>query len=152
MKNRLIIQKTDSDCGLACITMIAECPYEEVLSNFMKLGLYGKHNKTRPYATNFKDVKSILSSLGFEGKVKKFKTWDEINCPSIVKIPNGRKRSFHWIVAIPHSEHKVVIYDPCFEFLSYFENPPLDEAYIDPNNFMGKFKPNGSFIACQKIK
>jgi ABC-type bacteriocin/lantibiotic exporter with double-glycine peptidase domain len=151
MKNRLVIQKTTSDCGLACVSMICELPYEVVLEHFMNLGLYAKNKKHSPYATKFKDLNNLLFSLGFSGKIKRFKNWDDITYPSIVKIPNGRKYSFHWIVTIPHPHHKMIIYDPGFEFLSYFKNPPLDEAYIDPNNFMGKYKPNGSFIACEKI-
>lgn len=144
MKNRLVIQKNNSDCGLACVSMICEISYEKVLKEFIHLGLYGKHKKILPYSTNFKDVKSILFNLGYEGKIHKFKSWDEIKFPSIMKIPNGKKYSWHWIVAIPSENHKIIIYDPSFSFISYLENPPLDEAYIHPNNF----KPIGSFISC----
>jgi len=146
MKNRLIIQKNNSDCGLACVAMICEVQYQLVLEHFMDLNLYAKHKKQTPYSTNFKDINSILSRLGFEGKVQRFKNWDDITHPSIIKIPNGRKYSFHWIVAIPHPEHKIVIYDPSFDILSYSNNPPLDEAYIHFDNF----KPYGCFISCKK--
>jgi ABC-type bacteriocin/lantibiotic exporter with double-glycine peptidase domain len=146
MRDRLVIQKTNSDCGLACVAMICETPYEKVLDKFMELGLYAKHKKALPYSTNFKDVNIVLASLGFEGKVQRFKNWDDISKPSIIKIPNNRKYSWHWVVAVPSDKHKVVIYDPSFQLLSYLENPPLDEAYIHPDNF----SPYGSFISCSK--
>lgn len=146
MIDRLVIQKTNSDCGLACVAMISEIPYKKVLDVFMELGLYAKHKKILPYSTNFKDVNNVLASLGFEGKVQRFRSWDDITKPSIVKIPNNRKYSWHWVVAIPSNEHKIVIYDPSFSLLSYLDNPPLDEAYIHPDNF----QPYGSFILCNK--
>lgn len=148
MKNRLIIQKTNSDCGLACVSMICETPYEKVLNKFMELGLYAKHKKSLPYSTNFKDVNNILSGLGFEGKVQRFKNWDEITYPSIMKVPNNKKYSWHWIVAIPNKEHRIIIYDSCSQLLSYLENPPLDKAYIHSDNY----QPIGSFIACKKAE
>jgi ABC-type bacteriocin/lantibiotic exporter with double-glycine peptidase domain len=146
MKERLFLQKTNSDCGLASVTMVCEASYDDVLKAFMDLGLYAKHSKIRPYATNFKDVKAMLSNLGFEGKVKKFKSWEDITSPAIIKVSGMSKRNFHWMVAIPCDEHKLVIYNPSYELVTYYKNPPLDEMYVA----IDWYTPIGSYISVEK--
>lgn len=87
-------QFKNGDCGVACIAMISGLPYETVEQAFQKFGLV----QNGDYYTFHKDLIKVLEFLGCSVKRRKFKSWEEVATPAIVKI-NVRSGNFwHWVV------------------------------------------------------
>jgi ABC-type bacteriocin/lantibiotic exporter with double-glycine peptidase domain len=121
------------DCGLACVAMIAETSYDAINNLFMKNG-YVKKDGT--YFTKHKHLIRLLGQLGFNASRRKFGSWKETSCPSIVKINKTKDNFWHWVVLVERNGWQVML-DP---------NPKMVDDIFD---FRGK-KGTGQYIYVSK--
>lgn len=92
-KLRRVRQRTKSDCGVACVAMIARVRYREAFSAFG----FSEHEKR--FYTNHGQLVAALENLGCEVQRKKFSSWQNIPGCAIVPVNHRcNRRNFHWVV------------------------------------------------------
>lgn len=91
-KIRRIRQRTRSDCGVACVAMIAGVRYWEAFNAF---GFADGENR---FYTSRGQLVEALGNLGYEMKWKKFRSWEDVAGCAIIPV-NHRcdRRNFHWV-------------------------------------------------------
>lgn len=136
-----VLQEDTHGCGVACLAMVAGISYSAARATFLRLGFGPGRNRKPPFASNFKDLMSGLGEHGISSEMKRWRTWSDIEGVSILKVENGRKNSWHWVVAEAHPLYKVVIHDPDLD-LPVFMCPPPG---VNTRPFTA-FKPYGNWI------
>lgn len=93
MRIRLVPQRYSTDCGVACVAMIAGVSYQEA---FDAIGFTAERKQ---FYTTHTCVTNALRRLGISVKRRKFRSWQEISGPAIVPV-NHRSSGqfFHWVV------------------------------------------------------
>lgn len=128
-------QRLFTDCGLACLAMVARVPYEKAREVFSAERLAEQRKNKAPYCSNFEELSRALDTAGVASKMKRFNTWADLGQVSIVKTRVFRNqklhRDWHWVVAVrrglplPSGQPSIEILDPgndgpCYEVM------PLD--------------------------
>ena len=140
-------QRESHDCGVASVAMAANVAYEDAKIAFQALGLHVKKRGRQPFSSNFKNVQEALHRLGCDTKMKRFKSWFDIEGPTIVKVDNGHSLNWHWVYATQDNPWGLVILDPGLPD-PYLQNSPLDLIYVP----LKYFKPKGNMIVVERPK
>ena len=90
---RRIRQRYKSDCGVACVAMVARVNYSTSFGAFS----FSKDRKT--FYTSHNKLEDALKVLGFQVHLKKFRSWDDISGSAIIPVNHRcHGRNFHWVV------------------------------------------------------
>ncbi|MDD4913360.1 MAG: hypothetical protein PHP57_13795 [Sideroxydans sp.] len=89
---RRIRQRYKSDCGVACVAMVANVTYRRAFEVF-------GFDDVKSFYTSHNNLEAALIELGCQVQRKKFVTWDEVAGSAIIPVNHRRKRqNFHWVV------------------------------------------------------
>lgn len=93
MSIRCVRQKYRSDCGVACVAMLAGVSYQVAFNAF------GFHEGETRFYTGHGQLLEALEKLGCGVKRKRFRSWEDISGSAILPV-NHRcdRRHFHWVV------------------------------------------------------
>ncbi|HGM8086459.1 TPA: cysteine peptidase family C39 domain-containing protein [Pseudomonas aeruginosa] len=137
----MVRQEDSHGCGVACLAMIAGITYHDARQTFAHLG-YGVARKSKqPFSSNFTELMAALREHGIRSEMKRWQGWEQLDTLGILKVDNGCKNSWHWVVARPHPDFKVVIHDPSSASESLMEAPPI----VGGPRF-GDFRPYGNWV------
>lgn len=136
-----VMQQGHTDCGVACLAMVAGIPYGKAKAAFDANGLSERRGRKPAYASNFKELIGALAAVGVVARRRIFSGWAGLTGMSIMKTNVRSNGDWHWVVAFPHAERGIVLMDPAFD-LPCFENPPLDVYYMR----LDRYTPEGSYI------
>lgn len=138
-------QRLYTDCGVACLAMVAGVPYEDASEAFTAAGLHLKRKSKKPFMSNFRDLTAAAGHLGVQLRQRPFRTWSTIQSPTILKVkppsavPGLSTKDWHWVVA-HRAAHGIHIEDPAHEFACYEVPPPFANAlefeYYQPTGAM----------------
>lgn len=137
-----VLQRQRTDCGVACLAMVADVAYETAAAAFVSAGLHVQRKKKQPFASNFKELSSAAAHVGLELKRQAFRSWDDLQAPTILKVSNGRslKGDWHWVVA-QRTPEGIEILDPATELPSY-SYPQHAGGWID----FSIYQPTGHIL------
>ena len=127
-RTRLVRQRERSDCGVACLAMVAGIDYLEALDTFEGLGYADKKSRL---ATNFSELAAALSRHGLAARLKRWRGWDEFSGLGILKTRASDWSShgpWHWVVAESQPSCGYLVRDPSSP-LAALERPPLWVCY-----------------------
>lgn len=127
VKTRLVRQQSDFDCGVACAAMASGESYWQALASAERLGF---RDRPRPLSSNFKALAQLLQALGVRSRMQRWSGWAGVQQLGIIKVANGEKRNWHWVVAERTEHYGILVRDPARSIAS-LEHPPIDE--IGPN-------------------
>lgn len=91
-KLKRVRQRYRSDCGVACVAMVAQVKYQQAFD------VFGFTEEDRFY-TRHKHLMEALEKLGCEVQRKMFRSWEDI--PGHAILPVNRRcegKHFHWVV------------------------------------------------------
>lgn len=145
-ETRLTRQRQATDCGVACLSMVARVTYETAHSTFSALGYETKH---RPMATNFRQMEIALSEHGLISRRLRWRGWDAFLGLGVLKVPVEAKRDiqvcmhghWHWVVAEKHPSYGIVLRDPACPLVA-LEKPLMNVMHQD----LSRYQPFGSWI------
>lgn len=136
-----VLQEDSHGCGVACVAMIAGITYQDARQTFARLG-YGVARKSKqPFSSNFTELMAALMEHGIRCEMKRWRDWEQLDSLGILKVDNGCKNSWHWVVAKPHPDFRVVIHDPSMASEIQMEAPPNAGG---PR--FGDFQPYGNWV------
>lgn len=93
MKIRFVPQRYSSDCGVACIAMIAGVSYQEAFD------VIGFPEERTQFYTTHTCLTNALRRLGVLVMRRKFRSWHDIAGLAIVAVNHRRnRRYFHWVI------------------------------------------------------
>lgn len=107
----LLEQEKEDDCGLACVAMITNKPYDKVVEKFKK---YCNPKTKGSHSTGRGDLKLLTSKLGVKNKsvIKEFKSFETIDSGlAIIGVDEYKdedESGWHWIVLIVNGERKFI--------------------------------------------
>ena len=96
------------DCGIACVAMVANVPYERALRAFRRIE--GKES-TSSFYTNHTHVEQMLANLGKKTERIRFSSWRDIEHHAIVKVNLKKSGGWHW-VAFDAGRQQATAHDP----------------------------------------
>lgn len=92
MKIRFVPQRRSTDCGVACIAMIAGVSYQEAFDAI------GFPAECEEFYTTHTRLTNALRRLGVSVSRRKFRSWVDIPGPAIVAVNHRSNRQlFHWV-------------------------------------------------------
>lgn len=90
---RRVRQRFRSDCGVACVAMVAGVGYREAFDAF------GFVEGERHFYTNHGQLVRALEVLGCTVERRKFTSWENIPGRAILPVNHRcNRRNFHWVV------------------------------------------------------
>ena len=93
MKIRFVPQRHSTDCGVACVAMIAGVSYQEAFDAFRF------SPDQRQFYTTHTCLTKALGRLGISVLRKKFRSWQAIPGLAIVAVNHRCNRQlFHWVM------------------------------------------------------
>lgn len=101
-----VAQASETECGLACVAMVAKVPINRVRKEYATLG----KSRTRFY-TRHKDLEAILRRLRVRTARRPFPGWDELERHAIVAVNRRANGCFHWVV-FDAGRNKPTVLDP----------------------------------------
>lgn len=145
-KTRLTRQLQTSDCGVACLSMVARVSYEKAHTTFSELGC-GKDGK--PMVTNFRQMELALREHGVMVRRARWSGWGALQGIGVLKVQVGThgdraiplNRNWHWVVAERHPKFGVVLRDPACPLVA-LETPPMNVMHQD----LSRYRPYGCCI------
>jgi hypothetical protein len=138
---RLVRQRERTDCGVACLAMVAPISYEEAFATFCHLGL-DKKRKARPFSSNFKDLTRAMQAHGLGCHQRRWSGWGAFSGLGVIKVRSRTKsRDWHWVVAESHPQYGFILRDPGFE-LAGILRPPDRVPTQDP----ARYEPYGNWL------
>lgn len=136
-----VLQRTPSDCGVACLAMAAGITYARAAYIFEHLGLTKKRKGRPVFSSNFRDLQRALAILGRPCRLRRFSTWDAVQGPAIIKVDNGTRYNWHWVYATRTEEQGLMLLDPLgWRHVERCSNP-LD------NHPLNQWMPKGKWIS-----
>jgi ABC-type bacteriocin/lantibiotic exporter with double-glycine peptidase domain len=129
-RTRLVRQRERTDCGVACLAMVAGIDYSAALTTFVELGYADK--KTR-LSTNYHELMAALRHHGLAVCMKRWRGWGYFSGLGILKtraINRPNRGSWHWVVAESRPSCGYLVRDPNSP-LAAIEYPPLSVLYRD---------------------
>jgi len=139
---RWVMQQDAQGCGVACLAMLSGAPYADVRRLFIERGLDKPRGRSKPFASNFRELMGVAASLGLSGSMRRWAGWGAVQGLGIVKVPSGAPPNWHWMVVERTRVHGLVAQDPAIDWPA-FENPPLDVMYRRPESI----KPYGNWVS-----
>jgi len=92
-KIKRICQRYRSDCGVACVAMIAGVSYQQAFA------VFGFAEGEKGFHTRHKDLVEALDKLGCQVQRKMFRAWEDIPGHAILAVNHRcKRRNFHWVV------------------------------------------------------
>lgn len=92
-KIRSVRQRYRSDCGVACVAMVAGVPYQLA---FSELGFSEKDSR---FYTRHGQLAKALENLGCLVQRRRFRSWEDISGWAILPVNHRCSRQhFHWVV------------------------------------------------------
>ncbi len=145
-KTRLIRQRQATDCGVACLSMVARVAYEEAHNTFAGLGC---DKGRRPMATNFRQMELALREHGVMVRRSRWGGWKAFQGIGVLKVqvkPQADReaqlnRNWHWVVAERHPRFGIVLRDPACPLVA-LEKPPMNVMHQD----LSRYQPYGGWI------
>ena len=125
-------QRLPTDCGVACLAMVAGISYETGAEVFRSKRLGEQRNTKAPYSSNFQELRGVLQAAGVSNRMRRFNSWADLGHVSILKTRLFRNqklhRDWHWVVAVrrgiplPSGVPSIEILDPgndgpCYEVM-----------------------------------
>lgn len=110
---RLIKQKFETSCGIACAAMLCGKSHNTVMRKAIDLFEWNPDPKflKNNSRTNSKDLIKLLAEFGVTGKLKKFKSWNDLDAKNILAVRyNENTDRWHWIV-VERKNSGIVIFD-----------------------------------------
>lgn len=89
---RRVRQRFRSDCGVACVAMVAGVSYQQAFNAF------GFSDRRKAFYTGHSHLVEALECLGCEVRRQWFRSWQEV--PGFAILPvNHRcnRKNFHWV-------------------------------------------------------
>ncbi len=108
---RLVRQEDDTGCGIACVAMVADLPYQKVKDVLMELKGWKKPDR-QLYTRAKTHLDPLLKKLGIQFELKKSRGWDDIQGVCLLGV-NRDEGYFHWVVVIKDSG-RFLILDPAY--------------------------------------
>lgn len=142
-----VMQRHETDCGVACASMITGKSYQAAMKAFMELGFDVKRGSKGPWMSNFADLRAVLECLsGKRPRMARWNGWDSFEGKAILKVrvPHTA-RDWHWVVATRDHVYGVVILDPESPHLTYQRRAP---AGMPTGKSFEEYQPYGCFIPC----
>lgn len=88
-----VLQRYKSDCGVACVAMVARVSYQQA---FVAIGFAPGQTK---FYTGHRQLTAALRRLGLTVHWKMFRSWAAISGIAIVAVNHRYQRmNFHWVV------------------------------------------------------
>lgn len=84
-------QRYETDCGVACVAMLAGCSYRKAFK------VLGFADNQRKFYTRHHHLISSLEKLGCVVKRKRFHSWRKICGRAIVPINHKQNGDWHWV-------------------------------------------------------
>ena len=137
-----ILQRTPSDCGVACLAMAANVTYTSALYVFDELGLARKRKGRAVYSSNFRNLQDALRILHCTSQLKRFTSWNAVQGPGIFKVDNGSRYNWHWVYATRDEVHGLIVLDPLGS--RFLEHQGMDSMPLS------YWTPKGSWICLNK--
>lgn len=109
-----VLQRDSSDCGVACLAMVANISYLAARGVFDAVGIPNIRPHL-PYASNFKQLRQALTEFGIESSLERWRGWGHFSGIGILAVnagPGSSPRNWHWVVAEAHPVYEVVVHDP----------------------------------------
>ena len=109
-----VLQRDSSDCGVACLAMVANISYLAARGVFDAIGI-PNIRPNLPYATNFKQLRQALTEFGIDSSLERWRGWGHFSGIGILAVnagPGSSPRNWHWVVAETHPIYEVVVHDP----------------------------------------
>lgn len=92
-KIRYMRQRSESDCGVACVAMVAGVTHRQAFE------MFGFHNGEEVFYTRHSQLIDALEKLGCVVQRKVFRSWRKIPGCAIVPVNHRKNRKyFHWVV------------------------------------------------------
>jgi hypothetical protein len=92
-KIKRVCQRFRSDCGVACVAMIAGVSYQ------MAFDVFCFSDGEKRFYTRHKHLVAALDKLGCEVQRKWFRSWEEVPGHAILPVNHRcKRRNFHWVV------------------------------------------------------
>ena len=139
-------QRMSTDCGVACLAMVAGVPYDDAAAAFTAAGLHLQRRSKKPFMSNFRDLVAAGSHLGVQLRQRPFRGWSDVQVPTVVKVAPASsvrglsKRDWHWVVA-HRTADGIHIEDPASEY-PCFEIPPPFASAVD----FAWYRPTGAVL------
>lgn len=134
----MVKQRTDTDCGIACVAMVTDRPYEDALH-----AVFAGRRKTI-FMTHFTDVRRGIQALSHEAGVRQaFESWKQLEgsfgmLRVALKKPHPKyPKSTHW-VAFDGRGQDVLVYEP-----THGEIHPSHEFHSRPISFLHVYPKRG---------
>lgn len=90
---RRVRQRYRSDCGVACVAMLAQVSYS------IAFDVFGFAEGERSFYTCHRQIADALQNLGCKIQRRKFCSWGDISGAAILPVNHRCERSnFHWVV------------------------------------------------------
>ncbi len=142
-QTRLIRQRQTTDCGVACLAMLAGITYHKAYTTMTLLG-YDK--SPRPMATNYKQIEHSLAQHALATKRVKWLGWEAFHGLGLLKVPTRypappQEKHWHWVVAEKHPTFGIVLRDPASPLVA-IETPPLNVMHQD----LYRYEPYGMWL------
>lgn len=109
-----MLQQDLSGCGVACLAMVGNIPYQVARATFDAIGTPSRRPKL-PYASNFKQLSQALALCGVHSSVERWQGWQHFSGVGILAVnawPGSSSRNWHWVVAESHPTFEIVVHDP----------------------------------------
>jgi hypothetical protein len=89
---RRVRQRNRSDCGVACVAMLARVSYQQAFDTF------GFAEGERRFYTSRVQLVNALKLLGCEVQWRKFSSWEAVSGSAILGVNYRCNRcNFHWV-------------------------------------------------------
>jgi ABC-type bacteriocin/lantibiotic exporter with double-glycine peptidase domain len=111
---RLVKQKDDWGCGIACVSMITGRSYSSVKSRLKKIFPDYDYVDPEDYKTNNLEIKRLLISYKIIEPGQRFKAvndWNKIQGIALIAIKFNKQGNWHWVVLDARTSEKYVL-DP----------------------------------------
>lgn len=97
------------DCGIACVAMVVDQPYDRVHDRAVRLGL---RSQKGDYFTRHVHLRRLLKSFGVGVTLRRFRAMRQVVPNSIVAVhPREDGKYWHWVVVTGGSRGPVLL-DP----------------------------------------
>lgn len=80
-----VFQRDSSDCGVACLAMVANISYLAARGVFDAIGIPNIRPHL-PYATNFKQLRQALTEFGIESSLERWRGWGHFSGIGILAV------------------------------------------------------------------
>ena len=141
-RTRLIRQRQATDCGVACLAMLARVSYETAYATMAALGY---DQGPRPMATNYQKIERAMAEHGLLTQRRRWSGWNDVHSMGLLKVPSDARmirRHWHWVVAERHPTFGMVLRDPAYPLVA-IEKPPLHVMHQD----LHRYEPYGMWVS-----